>query len=189
MAYIFPPVRLLEFVLGVLLALDVQEDRWFALRSGPALSLVAGSYAVAMYLPHALVWVAVMVVPFTLLLGAVASRDGRRGQAPAWLSSRTMIAAGTWSYSLYLVHPIVIEVYLRISGLFRRPALQSLSGPSILMHGSAIILASVAASWLLFTVVERPAERLLRASRISPASTEHTGWGSSRAGIGMEDIR
>jgi peptidoglycan/LPS O-acetylase OafA/YrhL len=92
-------------------------------------------------------------LPFisTLLLGAAVTRP-----RPAW---RFLTRIGTWSYSLYLVHPCTFALLLPwIGGL--APALQAV----------LLAIGAVFCSWLMFTGIEQPSLRA-RSRSVALAST------------------
>lgn len=107
--YVFPPVRLLEFVLGILAALIVRAGRWPRLRVWPvALSLIL-AYAVTPYAPVDFETSAVTVIPFAALIAAVAVADVE-GRRSVW-STRAAVWLGEVSFAFYLVHQsIVLDV-------------------------------------------------------------------------------
>lgn len=92
----------------------------------------------------------VVCVPFALLIAGYAASEVRGGGlCPAWL-----VILGEWSVALYLVHRDVVFAHLwpHLDGRLPRPL-------------AAVILtaAAIAASGVLYMLVERPAERWLRA--------------------------
>ncbi len=81
-AYVFPPMRMAEFVIGMCVALLVRRGLWRG--PGVTLSLLLcvlgwwGTLAAGSYLPLA----ATMVVPFMLLIAALAEADRNNGWSP-----------------------------------------------------------------------------------------------------------
>jgi peptidoglycan/LPS O-acetylase OafA/YrhL len=147
-----PPVRLVEFAVGVLVALEVRAGRWVRLSvpATGALALVAA--AVAAMVPDVYGTASVTLLPYALLLAALAHGDLREARGP--LRSRWVLALGVWSYAFYLVHEPVLRVLRVVAG--ERPWWQ------IAVVG---LVVAIVAAWLLYTVVEHPAERFLRTSR------------------------
>lgn len=168
--YIFPPTRLLEFCCGILVALGVRSGRWPRIPAGATALLAFAAYLAA---GEAGVWrpatftsyegfVAVTVVPFALLIGAYAQRDiaARR----SLLRSTWAVRLGEWSYSFYLLHFIVIELFQHWT-LEWRPGTAGAIGATV-----GLLAVSVAAASLLYRGVERPLERRLRGSLRAPAA-------------------
>jgi peptidoglycan/LPS O-acetylase OafA/YrhL len=168
--YIFPPTRLLEFVCGILVALIVRAGRWPRI---PVSAVIA--FAVAAYLlaGEAGRWqpanfttydafVAVTVLPFILLIGTYAQRDVEAQRS--LLRSTWAVRLGEWSYSFYLVHFLVIE-------LFQHWTLTWSPSPLAACAVTLLLLAvSTALAAALYHLVERPLERLLRGSLRAPAA-------------------
>jgi peptidoglycan/LPS O-acetylase OafA/YrhL len=150
-----PATRLPEFLIGMLLALELRE------RGGStpvrvrhavaALALALGWFLVVPSLWGPLV----TVIPIALLLLALAGRDVAGRRTPlAW---PPLVVLGEWSFALYLLHPLVMR------------SLEALDvTPHSLGHVPWAVLAvvlSIAAAGMLFTLVERPAERRWRGAR------------------------
>ncbi|MCP9211838.1 acyltransferase family protein [Streptomyces sp. NEAU-Y11] len=100
--YFFPPVRLLEFVLGILLALAVRAGRWPALRMRWPLLVLIALFAVQPRLPDEYTWGAATCLPLAALIPALACRDIDR--RPTWLGTRGLVVLGEASFALYMIH-------------------------------------------------------------------------------------
>lgn len=155
--YFFPSVRLVEFVLGMLLALDVSEGRLPRVSLIGASALALGAYAAVSWVPASMQPVATTVVPYSLLIVAAAQADVARRRT--WLSSRAMVRLGTWSFALYMVHWPVLTVFSHFVH-------NHLGGWATVGVGMGSLVASVAASALLYKFVEHPLELLLRPRRM-----------------------
>ena len=83
-----------------------------------------------------------------------------------------MVYLGRISYSAYIIHTLVLAVYAR---LISRIA----TGGVVLETGVVLVYALlvVAASHILFSVVEEPARRWLRRSLIDGPQTSGEGMG------------
>ena len=151
----FPLARAAEFVIGILLGLELKSGTWPRLPFAAVLLLTGAAYAWAWRAPVILGRAALTVVPFALLLGALAQRElaGRR----SWLSHRWVVALGDRSYALYLLHVLILLALLRVS------TPRTFAGALVLTGG--LVVASLFASHLLFVLVERPAQRLLGPKR------------------------
>nr|ABY83154.1 Azi15 [Streptomyces sahachiroi]BFD88277.1 acyltransferase [Streptomyces sp. Xyl84] len=167
----FPPVRMLEFVLGIVTALIVVNRRWIRLPFAvslvfPLIPLVAeGS------MPDELGFVALTSLPLAFLVAAVASADinGRNGRT--WLGSRPLVFLGEISFALYLVHWLVVAYgWIGRSSPAWGARPEPSTWPEILGLAGLTIASSLVLAWLLYTLVERPVMR--RWSRPRAARTE-----------------
>ncbi|MFF2660978.1 acyltransferase family protein [Kitasatospora sp. NPDC058032] len=163
--YALPPVRALDFVLGIVMARIVLSGRWIAI--GPLTAVIAfvAAYALAMRLPYVYGLDAATLVPLALIVPAVAAGDlaGKR----TVLHSRPAIWLGEISFAFYLLHvPLLIWLRARLgTRLFDTP--QALA---LLLLGLAI---TVVASWLLHTLVEQPMmRRFSRPRRTAPPAPD-----------------
>ena len=157
--YVFPPARLPEFVIGILLALEVADRRLPRIPVAAAAGLVVLMFAVLWQAPGLLQPAALPVLPFALLIAACAQADldGRRGVT----SARWLVRLGEWSFALYLLHELVLRTAAKAVDLDAMPAPVAVPVVALLLAGS------VAASAALYRVVERPAEARLRSGRRS----------------------
>ncbi|MEU9575710.1 acyltransferase family protein [Streptomyces chilikensis] len=167
LVYIFPPVRVLDFVLGILMARIVLSGRWIGLGALPALALTVAAYAVSLEVPFLFSLNAVVVVPFALLIAAVAARDAQgRGSA---VSGRVCVWLGEVSFAFYLVHQILLSVTQERFGFREADSPAESVGVAVLLAGASLLLA-----WLLYTGVERPVMRAWarrsRAARTTPGT-------------------
>lgn len=148
---VFPPSRLPEFVIGVCLG-ALMARGWRPAVSLPlAWAMAAAAVVAAIFVPYSLSRYAVTLVPFALLIVALASADlgGRR----TFTQARWMVHLGYWSYCFYLIHLVVIMVAVSANDHVGLPM-------SVIV---ALALAgSVVAAWLLHIVVEKPMEARLR---------------------------
>ncbi|MEU0555541.1 acyltransferase [Dactylosporangium sp. NPDC006015] len=158
----FPPVRMLEFVLGIFTALIVINGRWLKRWPLPVAVIVAtiGLIAAGGATPPILGFVAVSALPLAFLVGAVATRDiDGRGSS---FGSRTMVFLGEISFALYLVHWLVV-----VYGWIGRhsptwganPADAPTTWGTVLTYSGLTIVTSLVLAWLLYTLVERPVMR------------------------------
>ncbi|MCI4063785.1 acyltransferase [Micromonospora sp. R77] len=150
--YLFPPVRLLEFVLGILLARLVLTGHRMPLRLGGAVTLALATYAVAGLFPLTYAYVAVMVVPLGLVIAAAAVTDTEE-RPRTWLAHPVLVWLGEISFAFYLWHPLVLDYGHRWLGGRSWPNAAAL-GVLGLLAGVTVLL-----SWLLHTLVERPMMR------------------------------
>lgn len=160
--YVFPPVRMLEFIAGILLARIVQQGRWIRLGVLPAAALAVAAYFGSGFLPLGFSYVAGTVVPLALLIPAVAVSDLRGGRSV--LRTRTMILLGEISFAFYLVHQLVIRFVDRALGA------RSWSDPAGMLVASIMLALALAAAWVLYRFVEQPAMTRFAGSRSRPVA-------------------
>ncbi|MEU3756636.1 acyltransferase [Streptomyces olivoreticuli] len=155
-AYMLPPVRALDFVLGIVMARIVLTGRWIRLPAVPAaLLVIAGWYLAATELPRAYGFVAATLVPLALLIPAVATADIEGTASP--LRGRVALWLGEVSFAFYLVHRLVLVYGHQALGLRRTwPTAQALG-----LVGVALVLSMLLA-WALHQAVEQPVMRLVR---------------------------
>ncbi|GAA3525286.1 acyltransferase [Streptomyces osmaniensis] len=156
--YMLPPVRALDFVLGMLMARIVLTGRRFTVRPLPAALACVAAYALSLYVPWLYALDAVFVVPMALLIPAVALTDasGRRSV----LRSRAMVWLGEVSFAFYMVHLILLNAFRDILGPERY--FGTAAGIGVLL---VQMLLTLGAAWLLYEAVEKPAMRRLGRSR------------------------
>jgi peptidoglycan/LPS O-acetylase OafA/YrhL len=151
--YYLPPVRLAEFLVGMLIALELKQGSWPRIPVRSGLLLAGGGYVAASWAPPAYFVVAVTIIPFAVLIAAAAQRDFV--ERSKTLRESALVQLGAWSYAFYLFHgPVLVVAAHLVHG-----------APGLLMTagvGVAALLASVAVSALCFHYIERPAERALR---------------------------
>ncbi|MHB1500695.1 MAG: acyltransferase family protein [Candidatus Dormibacteria bacterium] len=162
--FIFPPYRLLEFILGMLLAQAVTLGltlRWPRATSMAALAALGGvafvfteyTATTGRYLDRP--FVALAVIPGLLLLLLAATTQDLR-QVRSWLRSGILVALGESSFALYLLHK---PLYLFTSrfGWWDNEGHLLATGRLILFIGLALATAAAVHFWL-----ERPLDRALR---------------------------
>lgn len=166
--YVFPPVRLVEFLLGALLAYEVRAGRLPSLPLVVTGPLAFGAVLVAGVLPESYMIVSVTLVPFLVLIASAAQRDTTGGAGV--LRSGPLVTLGVWSYAFYLLHEQVLREATRRLG-----PTPGATGDAVVVLASSL-LASVALAAALYRFVERPAERLLRSGDLSPVTAALPRW-------------
>jgi peptidoglycan/LPS O-acetylase OafA/YrhL len=160
--FVFPPVRALEFILGMAMARVVQQGKWIGVGLWPATALFVVAYVGSWYLPASFPYVAGTVVPLALLIPAAAVAD-LTGKWSPW-RSKWMVWLGTVSFAFYMVHQIVIRVSEKFLDVHAFPLAAALG----------MFVVSMLGAWLLYRLVEVPAERLIkgapRPAPVTPAS-------------------
>ncbi|MEU5445965.1 acyltransferase family protein [Streptomyces griseofuscus] len=157
--YTAPPVRLLEFALGIVLALLVRNGMWPLVSVRLAVVLCCAGYAVAgvttmvTKLPHLWAMVSATVIPLAVLIATAACRD--RSGLPSAARHPRLIRLGELSFAFYLVHHMILTAcFTAVLPDGFRPGLLGLTGVAV-----ALFFVCWAAAWLLHTAVETPAMR------------------------------
>ncbi|KOV24911.1 acyltransferase [Streptomyces sp. XY431] len=165
-SYVLPPVRLLDFALGILVALAVRSGRWRDIGMvWSGLLLVAG-YVATRWVPYLYAQRVTTVVPIALLVAsaAIADRDGRftpfRNRAMTWL--------GEISFAFYLLHFVVLTEMRDLLGtkLYTTP-----EGIGLLLLAIGV---TVLLSWILYRLVEAPITKRFSSPRRRPAGPSPT---------------
>lgn len=152
--YVFPLARLPEFVLGILLALEIRSGRTFHLSPTLMIAVAFVAWVACQAFPPAFQVASVTLVPFAVLIAAAATADiaGRH----SLVRHRALVRLGEWSFAFYLLHALVLKVADHLIGLSGR-------GPVFITVAVPLLLAlSIAAAGALFIFLERPLERRLR---------------------------
>lgn len=156
---IFPPLRLMEFIVGVTLGILFRRGfrlPWPLWVTVPLAAVAVWGASVA---PYSLSRFAVTLVPFVILVASLATSDlAGRWNALRW---KPIVELGVWSYCFYLLHAMVLSVLFVAAA---KVGLYTESTPAPLVWGLLLIglAASVTAAWMLHRTVERPFERMLR---------------------------
>nr|WP_084223790.1 acyltransferase [Kitasatospora cheerisanensis] len=156
--YYFPLARVPEFLLGIVLAELVRENRW----RGPGLTVAFGltmfGYFMASQADFPYRYAACTVVGFASLIAAAAVADLRDEPSP-W-RGRISVKLGEISFAFYMVHILVIRTG---EHLYRSHPKDP--WPTGLLVAGAAFTISLSAAWLLHTYVENPGRRLLLRNR------------------------
>lgn len=158
---IFPPLRLMEFVIGLVLGIAFRRGLRVPVPIWLALSITAVACLAAAFVPFSLSRYAVTLVPFVILIGSLATGDLRGSRS--FLRSRPIVALGVWSYCFYLLHAMVLIGVFSIASRLGIVNAGNASWLDWTVLASALA-ASILAAWVLHRVVEHPLERRLRRS-------------------------
>ncbi|SHG76833.1 acyltransferase family protein [Streptoalloteichus hindustanus] len=152
LGYVFPPVRVLEFVMGIVMARMVIDGRWRGLPLTGAVALLAVASVVALFVPAPYAFAAVTIVPVLLTIAAAARNDlaERRGL----LRTPVMGWLGRISFAFYLAHLPVLSGMRRLVGQD-----QSWGVPGVLLFVGGTLAVTVLVAWALHEFVEKPAMR------------------------------
>lgn len=162
--YAFPPVRMLEFVLGMLMARIVLTGRWIPLGRLPASAIAIGAFIGLKHASTLFSIVAVMVVPIALLIASVAAADIRGDRS--WLGSRVAVRLGEISFAFYLLHQPVLSYGHRWLGLHKAWSTPAAFGVLLALLAVALLLSA-----LLHVAVELPAMTAFARPRRRPDAT------------------
>jgi peptidoglycan/LPS O-acetylase OafA/YrhL len=157
--YFFPPIRIFEFILGILLALQMKRSSSFPVPLWAAASLVVVVYFADSFLPGAFKPVAVTLIPFALVIWAAARADLLGLWSP--FRNRILVTLGIWSYSFYLIHSQALTVWITVLGQFGIKISTS-SGPTLVAILLGALVVGIVAAAILHKLVEKPAEKWLR---------------------------
>lgn len=166
---IFPVSRLPEFVLGVVAGTLISRGWRPRMSVWSTLGLAVASVALAMFVPYSFSRYAVTLIPFLLLIIALAVSDltGRK----VFTQWGPMVKVGVWSYCFYLIHGMVLWLVVPFTSVRGVPEL-----PMVLLS----LAVSLFGAWLLHVAVERPAEKRLRPAGRQRLGTDETVAASSR---------
>ncbi|WP_170153975.1 acyltransferase family protein [Actinoplanes italicus] len=149
----FPVVKLLEFLLGVLLARLVLSRRWVRTPLPVAAAALVVCLIASPFVPTLYGLTAVVIVGIALIIPAGATADIER--QPSFLRRRTMVWLGDISFAFYLLHTLALQFALQIW--------TRMNGTTTATSAIVLILAGlgvgILSSWLLFQFVEKPMQR------------------------------
>ncbi|MFF2950915.1 acyltransferase family protein [Kitasatospora sp. NPDC057965] len=162
-AYVLPPVRMVDFALGILVALAVRSGRWRDIGMVWSGVLLVAGYAATRWVPYLYAQRALTVLPIALLVAAtaIADRDGRFTP----FRNRTMTWLGEISFAFYLLHFVVLT---ELRDLLGTRMYSTVEGVGLLLLAIAV---TVLLSWVLYRLVEAPITRRFSAPRRKPAGT------------------
>ncbi|MFD0037987.1 acyltransferase family protein [Streptomyces anulatus] len=164
--YFFPPVRALEFVLGILLARIVTAGMWPRIGLLPAFAVAAVGYLLALCEPYLAGRGGLASVCTAPLIAAAAVAD--RHGTPSVFRRPTMVFLGEISFAFYMVHLTVIMTAAHIIGPTRTFSLAT--GVFLVLVLFAVALGC---SLILYRYVETPLMR--RFGQHRPATSPGAG--------------
>ncbi|MFD9688957.1 acyltransferase family protein [Kitasatospora sp. NPDC059146] len=150
--YVFPPVRLLEFLLGILTARMIQTGTWRNIGRLPIGTFLVAFFAALPFLPAQYALATATAPAMAAVIARIAQADlaGRAGRLP----SPTLLALGEASYALYITHWPLMMTVRHLIGI--RPGLPPWVGFAIAL---SLIAAAVTMSLAVYRYVERPLVR------------------------------
>jgi len=157
--YFFPPIRGLDFVLGMMFARLVLSGRWIRLPVLVSALVVLVGYAALLPAPYLVGVSGIASAPAALLIASVAQADVQGTRTG--LRSRTWLWLGDISFAFYMVHELVITYGLRLLGA--DPAtLPPVAGIALVL---LFLVVALVFAQLLHAGVERPAMRRFATAR------------------------
>jgi peptidoglycan/LPS O-acetylase OafA/YrhL len=158
----FPPTRLLEFGLGIVLARIVRTGRWIRVPLPVAGLLVLGGFGQAVVLAPTVFGVtAPLIAPLAVLIGAGATADLRGSRTG--LRARWLVWLGELSYAFYLLHYLVLAYVHDLLGYARTWPVPTAVAIFTGLFGVTLLLALA-----LYVLVERPCLRRWATHRHQP---------------------
>jgi peptidoglycan/LPS O-acetylase OafA/YrhL len=157
--YTFPAFRISEFIVGVCMAIAMRKGWKPRFGVGVGAAAAVGSFLILEIVDGMAPWhtagpvAGALCIPgFALLISAYANRDLSGGR-PTFARAPMMVKLGEWSFSLYLVHELVLRTALEL-------------GPDTLTARALFAVVGIAVSIPLagaaYTFFERPIEARLR---------------------------
>lgn len=155
--YIFPPSRLPEFMIGILLCMEIRDGFRPKVPLVPAFVLLLGVIVVEQHLPTGFVYEAAPLIPVMILVIGMATADMRVSAGTAWLRTRWLVLLGEWTFAFYMIHNLVLLEFAKL--------VQGDHWP----HGDLVTFGLAAALALMSTlcavalhyVVEKPVRKFL----------------------------
>ncbi len=152
-----PPTRMLEFVLGIMMARIVLTGRRLPLGLGGSVALAVAAYWLAAFVPVRFTVAAIMVVPLSLVIAAAAAQDS--AGRPSFVSGRVWVWLGEISFAFYLLHFPVLAVAKSVLGE------RTLGTPAGFALQAGLFVVTTVVAWLLHALVELPMMKHFSRSR------------------------
>jgi peptidoglycan/LPS O-acetylase OafA/YrhL len=163
--YFFPPMRLMEFVLGMIVARIVISGRWPRIPFTAVVGLAVVAYLAMFEVPSPYKIVLVSMIPLALVLGTFASAN-LRGQRTV-LGTKPMVWLGKLSFGFFLTQSIVL--YSIRPAVFGDAEYGYVGGTLLVI---ALFFVNLACGWLLFNCVELPAMKYWSRSKKNKAADQ-----------------
>lgn len=152
-----PATRMLDFVLGIVMARILKTGQWIRIPLGVAILTIVPGYLFSLWLPGTFGLVLPTTIPLALIVTSAAAAD-LAGERTVF-QRRTMVRLGELAFAFYLTHTLVI-IFGPIGRAERTwPLLQALG-----MIALTYVL-SIAVAWVLCHGFERPVSRRIGKSR------------------------
>lgn len=148
----FPPARMLDFVLGIILSRIVMTGRKVPFSLGGSLAFLIAAYALSGFFPPKFQIVATIIAPAAFVIAAGAATDIKGIKTK--LGSRQMVMLGDLAFAFYLWHRLVLTAGY---GWFGQNKIWSLWGGLSMIAAEGAVAVGLA--WLTFTYFEQPIMR------------------------------
>ncbi|MGW2373292.1 MULTISPECIES: acyltransferase family protein [Kitasatospora] len=168
--YLFPITRLLEFVLGILLARGVLTGRFLKVRFSHAVLAFAVAYPLAMQVPYLYSITAMSIVPVLMAVLAGAGADIRGSLSVA--RNPVMVWLGDVTFAFYLVHFMVLEYMYRLINDGHPASRAERVGSAALLFVVSFVIAAAVHTFFEDPLSRRWGSRRLRAEQVSPAAPQ-----------------
>lgn len=157
--YVLPPVRMLDFVIGMLLARLIILGGRFPFRLWHTGVIALAAYVGAWFIPWTYSLTAIWILPAGLVIAAGAMADVRGTRSP--LRHPAMVWLGEISFAFYLWHRLVLTGgHNLLGGVGTAYDTPTAIAVLVLLFGVNLVL-----SWWLYALVERPIMRRWSRSR------------------------
>jgi peptidoglycan/LPS O-acetylase OafA/YrhL len=163
-SYDFPPYRLMEFVVGICLAIAMKRGLRFGRVGLAAFGLVALALVAVILRADAplsfrhVPWASIAFVAVSVVAIYIGTLLDLSGRGVKW---RPLIKLGEWSFALYMVHMIPIRI---VGSLLGNDSFGNLTVVwTIVCFVAAVTLSGIASEF-----IEKPLERLLRYRKALP---------------------
>jgi peptidoglycan/LPS O-acetylase OafA/YrhL len=161
----FPPVRCLDFILGILMARIVRANRWIGLGIVPGLAIVAVGIALQQFaFPNGYSLEATVALPLAVLIAAVAVADASGKPSP--FRARWLVWLGGISYAFFLVHFLTL-----LYGHIPLGRTRTWPVPAALGILACLLAVVIAVAWLLTRLVEEPMMKRWARPRPRPSAS------------------
>ncbi|MBN3200387.1 acyltransferase family protein [Pectobacterium brasiliense] len=153
LSYTFPPTRIFEFTIGMLLSRIILEGKWIPVSVTISVILTALTYCIDLFMPFLLSFNLVTLIPLTLLIGSLAVSDLQEKRS--FLHAKSMQWLGSISFCFYLIHFLV----LRLLNEWTDGNQYGVADAALLIIAAGAV--SLIAGWLLYQFIEQPVGNLL----------------------------
>jgi peptidoglycan/LPS O-acetylase OafA/YrhL len=177
-----PPVRLLDFLIGILVARIVIEGLWKPVRPRTIVWALLGAWAVGLAVPPPYAWVAPFLLPIVLLLGTFATNDV--AGATSRFGTKRMVWLGEVTFAFYVTHWLVLH-YAHL--ILFDDARWGFLGATLFLLGCLAFTTTFAA--LMFKYYEQPLFRKLGRAKRKPLVPAPAAPASAALGQEPEQAR
>jgi peptidoglycan/LPS O-acetylase OafA/YrhL len=161
---LFPPVRMFEFTLGVIVARIVKEGLWPRIPVWLLFAACVAGFALAIYGPEVVQFELATMIPLALLIGSAANADlnGKSGL----LASRPAVWLGELTYAFYILQGVTVFYVRWLIGD------QTYGVAAALGFIAALFAVNLLASWLIYRFFEAPIARRFSRPRTRPVQRQ-----------------